>query len=675
MTPSGLASGGRFVAALVLLSLATPFLLGCGEEFDISKYEVGAEARARGTAADREACDDRDPLRRAFFGDLHVHTSYSSDARMYDVGVDPDGAHRYAFGETVGLPPLDANGEPTRKVKIDRPLDFVGITDHSEFLAENLLCEFEGVSDRETYESDRCLEIRSGTSPMDSPFGKFIMMPYPWRYDELCEGDNSRCLALTARAWQNTIDAAEKWNDTSSRCERTAFVSYEYSSYRLLSNLHRNVIFRNAVVPARPVSYIEVQREWELWETLKETCNDTDSGCEALAIPHNSNISNGRMFGVDYPSASSKEEQAARARLRIEMEPIVEVMQHKGDSECAPTISNVLGANDELCNFEKFQYTNLKDNECYDGPGADLIPHLGPDCLSSRSYVRYALTEGLREEERIGVNPFKFGLMASTDTHNGTAGSVEEKSFAGHLGTADSELAIRASLDPAVYANGTNGPGGLIGIWADENTRDSLFDSMQRKEVFGTSGPRIEPRLFGGWNLPSGLCDDPNAIATAYEQGVAMGGDLASASAEELAAGPTFFVSAKRDPGTRSAPGGLLQRVQIIKGWVDADGELHNEVIDVAGDANNGASVDINTCRVSGPGNDSLCTVWRDPNFDASRRAVYYARAVENPACRYNQWQCIAAGANAPSECANPELTRTLQERAWTSPIWYTPEG
>ena len=235
MAFSLLASGGRRAAARVSLSFAATLALllvvsGCGEEFDVSKYEIGAEARARGTAADRTACDDRDPLRRAFFGDLHVHTSYSSDARMYDVDVDPDGAHRYAFGEVVGLPPLDENGEPTRKVQIDRPLDFVGITDHSEFLAENLLCEFEGISDRATYESDRCVEIREGTSPMESPFGKFIMMPYPWRYDELCEGDNSRCLELTARAWQNTIDAAEKWNDTSARCERTAFVSYEYSS-------------------------------------------------------------------------------------------------------------------------------------------------------------------------------------------------------------------------------------------------------------------------------------------------------------------------------------------------------------------------------------------------------------------------------------------------------------
>ena len=656
----------RLVSLFLLLSA-----LACGEEFDVANYQVGSEALARGTALSRAACDNRNPLRRAFFGDLHVHTSYSSDARMYDVGVDPDGAYRYAFGETVALPPLDEDGAPTRKVQIDRPLDFAGITDHAEFLAENLLCELEGYGD--VYESNRCIEIRDGKTPIDSPFGKFIMMPFPWRYDELCGEDNSRCLAVAARAWQDTIEAAESWNDTSTRCERTAFVSYEYSSHRLLSNLHRNVIFRNAIVPERPISYMEVQREWELWGLLKETCNDTESGCEALSIPHNSNISNGRMFNVDYVGTRTREEKAARARLQIEMEPIVEIMQHKGDSECAPTISNVLGANDELCGFEKFQYENLKDNECYDGPGADYLPHLGPDCLSSRSYVRYALTEGLREEERIGVNPFKFGLMASTDTHNGTPGAVAEKTFPGHLGIADNELSVRSTTDRAAYGNTANGPGGLIGVWAEENTRDSLFDAMKRKEVFGTSGPRIEPRFFGGWNLPDDLCDDPNSLPTAYAAGVAMGGDLPTASEATADAGPTFFVTATRDPGSGTAPGGLLQRLQVIKGWVDTEGKLHNEVIDVAGDANNNASVALDSCRVSGPGYDALCSVWRDPNFDPSLRAVYYARAVENPSCRYNQWQCLAAGDDAPVECNDPKLVRTIQERAWTSPIWYTP--
>ena len=478
--------------------------LACGERFDVAHHQIGTEAVARGTGADRAPCNDRDPLRRAFFGDLHVHTSYSPDARMYDVGVDPSGAYRYAFGEPVKLPPLDADGEPTRTVRIDRPLDFAAVTDHSEFLAENQLCEFEDgpYVDGGVYESETCRALREGTAPTDSPLTKFIIMPSPWRDDDVCGVDNARCLDISARAWRDIIDAAEAWNDTSPRCERTTFVAYEYSSVRLFSNLHRNVIFRNAVVPERPISYIEVQREWDLWDLLDSTCNATDSGCEALAIPHNSNISNGRMFSVDYVGAGGRAGQAERARQRMKLEPIVEVMQHKGDSECAPGVPGVVGATDELCGFEKKVYERVKDDECYDGPFADSLPHLGPDCITHRSYARYALIEGLREEERIGVNPFKFGLMASTDTHNGLAGGVEEKSFPGHLGIADSDLSSRASSEPMKMGGTSDNPGGIVGVWAEENTRDALFDAMQRKEVFGTSGPRIEPRFFGGWDLP-----------------------------------------------------------------------------------------------------------------------------------------------------------------------------
>jgi len=380
------------------------------------------------------------------------------------------------------------------------------------------------------------------------------------------------------------------------------------------------------------------------------------------------------MFAVDYPATLSREEQTERARLRIAIEPIVEVMQHKGDSECRPDAPGVIGQPDELCAFEKFEdYAFRRRGDasvgtCYDGAFADSVPHMGPDCISPRSYVRYVLTEGLREEARLGVNPFKFGLMASTDTHNGLAGGVDERSWPGHLGIADAELAARASLDPAVYGNAANGPGGLIGVWAEENSRDAIFDAMERKEVFGTSGPRIRPRLFGSWELPADLCGAPDAVARADAAGVAMGGDLPPATAPA----PSFFALAHRDP---DGPGGLLERIQIVKGWVDDDGQLSQRVYHVAGDASGQASVDLATCTPSHTGFDTLCGVWRDPDFDATKRAVYYARIVETPSCRYNQWQCVRAGNAAPAECANPDLVRTIQERAWTSPIWYTPSN
>ncbi len=651
-----------------------PWLLGCasallacgGEPPDPARFSVEVGQ----TLPTRPACLRRDDTRMALFGDLHVHTALSSDAWNYDVEVRPREAYGYAFGRPILLPPKDQAGRGTRAVRIDRPLDFAAVTDHAEFLAEQLLC-----TDPQSgvFATETCVGVRASTAPTDSPLALKIMHPFPSREEDVCGPDGALCEAATSAAWRETISAAEEWNDRSSDCERTTFIAYEYSSHRLGSNLHRNVIFRNAIVPKRPISYMDVQREWELWKLLRDTCQASGTGCDVLAIPHNANISNGRMFSVDYVGTSSVEEQAARAALRMEVEPIVEVMQHKGDSECRNGVPGVLGAVDELCDFEKFAFARdggEAPGECWDVPFADAIPHLGPDCLSRRSYTRFALTEGLAEEARIGVNPFKFGLMASTDTHNAMAGGVEERSFPGHLGVADAAPADRLSFEAGGMGGAQMGPGGLIGVWAVENSRDAIFDAMERKEVFGTSGPRIRPRFFGAADLPADLCDGPDRLARAYAEGVPMGGDLRSVPE---GGAPSFAVWAERDPGTRRAPGGLLQRIQIIKGWVDAEGGLHQQVIDVAGGPN-GASVDAETCQPQGAGADTLCGVWRDPDFDSARRAVYYARAVENPSCRFHAWQCRALpSAERPAGCADPRMDDVQQERAWTSPIWYTP--
>ncbi len=656
-------------------------LVACGSGApDPADFAVPREARE----TPRAACLDRDPNRRAFFGDLHVHTALSSDAWNYDLEVRPRGAYAYAFGEPILLPPKDDAGRGTRSVRIDRPLDFAAVTDHAEFFGETLLCARPGSA---SYDTEKCQAIRDSSQPRDSPLAIKIMHPFPSRETEICGDDLAACDAASLGGWREVIDAAEEWNDTTSACRRTAFIGYEYSSFRLGSNLHRNVIFRGAVVPKRPASYMDVQREWDLWALLEEQCNASGTGCQALAIPHNSNISNGRMFAVDYPGAGSRQAQVARARLRIAIEPIVEVMQHKGDSECRRGLSGVLGADDALCDFEKFEDANFRrfgeegPGDCYDGPLADWLPHRGPSCLSRRSYVRYALAEGLAEEARLGVNPFKFGLMASTDTHNAMAGGVSERDWPGHLGIADGATERRLSADESLgMGNYSNNPGGLIGVWAEENSRAALFDAMRRKEVFGTSGPRIEPRFYGGWDLPSDLCRAPDRVARADRLATPMGGDLPAPRLEgqasegpEAEAGPSFAVWASRDPGTVAAPGGLLQRLQLIKAWVDAEGVVHERVVDVVG-GENGASVDAATCRPEGPGHDSLCGVWRDPDFDPTRRSVYYARVVENPSCRYSTWQCLALPAvDRPSGCDDSLMQRVQQERAWTSPIWYTP--
>jgi hypothetical protein len=385
------------------------------------------------------------------------------------------------------------------------------------------------------------------------------------------------------------------------------------------------------------------------------------------------------MFSVDYPEAASAAEQAARAAQRMRIEPIIEVMQHKGDSECRNGVPGVLDSEDELCEFERFEdnavarFSEPGDfDECSEGSFADWTPHLGPDCISRLSYARYALIEGLQEEQRIGVNPFKFGLSAGTDTHNAMAGGVDERSYPGHLGKGDETAQMRVSADTEIAGNVANNPGGLIGVWAEENDRGAIFEAIRRKEVFGTSGPRIRPRFFGGWDLREDLCGDPEWVARADAAGVPMGGDLAASPEEGRS--PSFLVAALADAGTRSAPGTDLQRIQIVKGWVENDGMSRQAVYDVAGTADNGADVDPETCRPRGRGHRQLCAVWRDPDFDLTRSAVYYARVVENPSCRYNAWQCLElTGNDRPADCDDPAIAKVIQERAWTSPIWYSP--
>lgn len=658
---------------IAALGCAAILLSACNSEAPSSDFVVSEQARA--STSHRLPCNDRNPLNNAYFGDLHVHTALSNDAYSFGTRNTPDDAYRYAFGAgPVTLPVNRGDQQNTREVRIDRPLDFLGVTDHAEFLGEQTLCEDpdSGVADAKF-----CNAFKEGEGRNPSLLAK-IFSPFPTRDDDVCGEDGARCAQAALIPWHETIAAAEKWNDRSEDCERTTFIAFEYSSVRLGSNLHRNVIFKGTVVPKRPIGYLDANREWRLWEILDKECLSSGKGCDVLAIPHNSNISNGRMFAVDYAGAPSAEAQAARAQLRMKLEPVIEIMQHKGDSECRNGVPGVLGGEDELCDFEKFEdlaFTQVAGtpdvDACYSGPFADYVPHKGPNCLSRNSYVRYALIEGLKEEARIGVNPFKFGISASTDTHNGTGGGVRERNYPGHLGWGDGTAQRRVTYEAQIPGNASNNPGGLIGVWSPENSRDALFDSIRRKEVFGTSGPRITPRFFGGRGYPANLCDDPALISKAYAGGVAMGGDLPAGEGA-----PVFVASAAADAGTPSSPGTPLQRLQIVKGWYDKDGDHHQKIFDVAGIASNNASVDINTCSQSGDGFAQLCTVWQDPQFDPGQRAVYYLRAVENPSCRYTTWQCNALAADQrPASCNDERVPKTIQERAWSSPIWYTPQA
>jgi hypothetical protein len=351
----------------------------------------------------------------------------------------------------------------------------------------------------------------------------------------------------------------------------------------------------------------------------------------------------------------------------------MEIFQHKGQSECINGLSDINAEADPLCDFEQVRQIGgktailgieLTTDECGDIPGDGGMIDTG--CISRNDYLRGALLTGLEEAQRLGVNPLKLGVIASTDTHASTPGAVDEESWAGHVGreaTLKQRLQKKTGLPYRLDGN----PGGLAGVWAVENSRDALFTALQRREVFGTSGPRIRPRLFGGWNFSDDLCGRSEMVQMAYQNGVPMGGDLTPPP--ESPAKPRFVAAALRDPD-----GHRLQRLQIIKGWLDKAGKPHVTVTDIAGDTASDAQVDLDTGEVSGKGYNSLCTVYTDEAFNPEEPAYYYLRVVENPTLRWSWVQCVALPeADRPEECIN-DAPRTIQERAWTSPIWYMPE-
>ena len=665
-------------ALLVVLTFAVAACDLSDLSLEHTTWDPPGGAASGGPPAPRSPCADFDPLKQALFGDLHVHTGLSMDARARDVTNGPADAYRFARGEEIQIPPLGPDGAGTRTLRIDRPLDFVAVTDHAEWLGEVNLCSTPGSP---AYESRDCRIFRG----QDESWIAWLLGIKGWasrlmglisldgRNETICGEDYALCREKALSRWKITQQAAEAFYDRSPACKFTTLLGWEYSRAPAQTKIHRNVIFRNEIVPEMPISWIDTETEVELWEKLYERCIDTPTSCDVITIPHNPNLSNGNIFSLEYQDLPI-EEQRRRAKLRAGIEPVVEMMQIKGESECRNGLWNVLGGPDELCDFEKMRGTGEQTPENCVADETARGAMAGKGCLSRRDFARYAVIEGMAEEERLGTNPFEVGFIGSTDTHNASPGAVAERRYEGTSGIMDDTAAKRlvTSLPGVLKPGGIRrNPGGLAGVWAVENSREAIFDALKTRETFATSGPRIRPRFFGAWGLPDDLCAANNRTAFAYEEGVAMGGTL-----RERPAGtgtPAFVVSALADPGTAEAPGGLLQRIQIVKGWYEGDA-LHQAVYDVAGDANNGASVDVRTCAVSGPGARELCGVWQDPDFDPSRPAVYYARILENPSCRWSTWQCLKIPADErPAACDEPSVPKTIQERAWTSPIWYKP--
>ena len=640
-------------ASFVLAALV--FVFGCaGSEDPPAETETPPSAAEPSAPVPAAACENSQPLRQVLWGDLHVHTGVSMDAYMFGTRLRPSDAYRFARGEEVTIGPF-ADGSPARAVRIERPLDFAAVTDHAANYGGVSLCSTPGSA---VYDSEFCTSYREPLDISGAGAGRDLREVVRAIQEragdalasfQICGENGELCTEAARGVWQETQDAAAEYDDATASCSFTTFVAYEWTYTPNFTKIHRNVIFRNATVPPLPIDSAAQPSEIGLWRDLREQCSEAGTGCDVLAIPHNPNLSNGHMFALEYGEAESIEEQAEVARLRAAIEPIVEMSQMKGDSECRNGMWNVLGATDELCDFEKMRAPETPD--CEDGTGEGALT--GNGCISRRDFVRYALVEGLKEADRIGVNPYPFGFIAATDGHDGVPGPVEE--------WREDLLLGRPSPGP-----GRN-LGGLAGVWAEENSRDSIFEALRRKETYGTSGPRIAVRFFGGHGYPDDLCGDPELVRKGYEGGVPMGGELGSTPEDTP---PTFVVSALRDPGTPEHPGGLLQRAQIVKGWADEDGNIHQQVIDVAGGPND-ARVDTASCAPAGDGAEALCGVWTDPDFDPERRAVYYARVVENPSCRQTGWAC--ATEDPPAWCQMPGLEKTVQERAWTSPIWYTP--
>jgi len=609
------------------------------------------------------------PDRLAFFGDLHVHTVYSFDAYAFGTMSTPYDAYRFARGE-----PLTHPGG--FELQLKQPLDFYAVTDHAMFLGV-----MQAAGDTSTAFSK--LDVAKPINDLNAPdnlgllsiipriraFSTFLPQIVSDVMDETV--DREVVLEITRGAWQDTIDAAELYNEPG---RFTTFVAYEYtSSSDDRGNLHRNVIFRSADrLPAEPFSRFHSQNPEGLWDWMDDL---RAQGIESLAIPHNSNGSNGQMFKlVDWAGDPIDD---AYAKRRIRNEPLVEITQIKGTSETHPSLST----RDEWANFEIMPFrvaTNLPSQP-------------------AGSYVRDALRRGLALESQGVTNPYDFGFIGSSDTHN-AGETFDESEFVSKLGLISADSVRRGSVpfstieallvglfapqleakvEGETYANTPNttfGSSGLAAVWAEENTREAIYEAFRRKETFATSGPRIQLRFFAGFDLPDDLVDAPDGVARAYASGVTMGGQLAAVSAGV----PQFLLWALAD-----SEGARLQRLQIIKGWIDAEGETYEEVYDVACSdggvvdtethrcPGNGAKVNLADCSISADkGAAQLRTLWRDPAFDPAERAFYYARVLENPTCRWSTWDAVRAGV-AP----RPDLASTIQERAWSSPIHYMGAG
>ena len=574
--------------------------------------------------------------RQVLFGETHLHTVLSFDAYIFGNRNTPEDAYRFAKGEAINHP---AGFE----MKIAAPLDFQSVTDHAIYLG--MLPAMHDPK-QEVSKHPISLEMRKAKTQMER-IGSFQkLFPYLNKSDK---PDDLVDVEIMKSAWQEIIETANRHNEPG---KFTTLIGYEFTSGPQNQNLHRNVFFRGDKAPVLPFSRIMSPNPEDLWAWMDGL---RDKGMDSIAVPHNSNGSNGLMFMTKKWDGSPMDEGYAETRMRNE--PIVEMTQVKGDSETHPLLS----PNDEFADFETMPFRiGTWDKSNVEG-----------------SYVRQAYLRGLEMAAQGRGNPYKFGMIGASDTHVG-AGAFDEDNYWSKIGLVDANGKLRGSVpldkpnkDGSVYNQNnfqTWGASGLAAVWADSNTRGDIFDAMRRKEAYATTGPRIKLRFFASDDFDSRILGRSDMVKRAYAQGVSMGSDLLLKKRQK----PEFLVWAMRDANSYA-----LQRVQIVKGWLKPDGSSAEKLFDVACAGgkkpgrdhrcpDNGAEVDIKTCKATAKTGDSeLKTVWRDPEYKSGQQAFYYVRVLENPSCRWSTWDALRAGV-AP----RPDIPATLQERAYSSPIW-----
>ncbi len=597
----------------------------------------------------------RDFPTQVFWGDTHLHTGMSMDAGAFGARLNPEDAHRFARGEEL-------TSSTGLRVKLSKPLDFLVVADHSDNMGffprlyagdPKMLADPTGKRWYEMVQAGG----QKGVEAAVEIIVAFSQNEFP---EALASLPGSKAYKS---AWEETIKAAEKYNDPG---EYTAFIGYEWTSNTGGNNLHRVVVYRDdgskasIVEPFTTLAPMGSDNPSDLWKWMNQYEDKT--GGQVLAIPHNGNLSNGIMFPI-IDTFTGKPFDRAYAETRAKWEPLYEATQIKGDGEAHPFLS----PNDEFADYETWDKGNL-----------DLSAPKENDMLQYE-YARTALQTGLQLERELGVNPYKFGMIGSTDSHTGLATAEEENFFGKHSGTEPSAERYKHPMAEAPsgerYESWDMVSSGLAAVWARENTREAIFDAMMNKETYATTGSRMLVRFFGGWEFTDQDAMSRLPANAGYTKGVPMGGDLPPAPQGKSA--PTFLVAALKDPLS-----GNLDRIQIVKGWLNKEGERQEQIYNVAwGDADNrqlgsdgnlppvGSTVNVAEATWTNTiGDPELITVWQDPDFDAEQPAVYYARVIEIPTPRWTAYEAKRFGITLP-----PEVSMITQERAYTSPIWYTP--